>query len=483
MSSPYRRSLALLTAALLAGCAAIPKVAPQVEQVSASSLGLGAADVAQIAPDWWTALGDPQLDRIMADALAGNPTLEAAMARLRIAQAGIAAQRAGLLPQIGADISEQRQRLSEKALIPPPYAGSGQWIGTAQASLSWSLDLAGKQKAIVDQARASADAALFDLAAARVTLSGAVAETYANLTRADTEARIATEFIQSREASLKLAETRKASALASDFDIRAAQTLLAQARQRQVRAEGNRALMIHALAALAGRGADYHATIGAPMLRLDGVLPVPTVLPADLIARRADIMAARARVDASEAGRRAARAAFYPNVDIRAFLGASALGLGSLFTGGALAAGVGPAIHLPIFEGGRLKADYKAAVGQIDVAVADYNGLVIDAVKQAADALSAVDTSAADAHEQRAILADLQETVRLDGVRVRSGLGSRLDVLATGDRLLAARQDQANIDADGMIHRIQLLTALGGGFAPLPIQSSAPAALTQRSMR
>lgn len=469
-SSSFRLSIALLTATLMAGCAAVPDVKPEVVMATPPSLGLSAADIAAISPDWWTAFGDPQLDRIIADALAGNPSLDVAMARLRVAEAGISAQKAGLRPQIGADLSEQRQRLSEKTLVPPPYAGSGQWVGSAEASLSWSLDLAGKQKAIVDQARASADAARLDAAAARVALSGAVAETYVNLARADAEARIAADFVASREASLKLAETRKSSALASDFDIRAARTLLAEARQQQVRAEGNRALMTHALAALAGRGADYYETVGAPSLRLDSALPVPSALPLDLLGRRADILAARSRVDASEAGRRVARAAFYPDLDIRGFLGLSALGLDSLFTGGAVTAGVGPAVHLPIFEGGRLKADYMSAVGQIDVAVADYNGLVIEAVKQAADALSAIETNAADAREQRSIVADLQETVRLNDVRVRTGLGSRLDLLATGDRLLAARQDQANIDADGVIHRIQLLVALGGGFTPLPTQ-------------
>ena len=480
--TPFRLSLALLTAGLLAGCAAVPRVKPQVEQASAASLGLSAVDVAQVAPDWWAALGDPQLDRVMADALAGNPSLDAAMARLRIAQAGIAAQKAGVLPHVGIDISEQRTRLSEKYIIPPPYAGSTQWGGTAQANLSWSLDLAGKQKAMIDQARASSHAAWLDAAAARVALSGAVGETYVNLARADAEARIAAEFVQSREASLKLARVNKASNLASDFDIRAARTLLAQARQQQVRAEGNRALMIHALAALAGRGADYYAAIGAPTLKLDDALPVPAALPADLLGRRADIMAAKARIDASEAGRRAARAQFYPDIDIRAFAGTAALGLGNLFTSGAVQAGIGPAIHLPIFEGGKLKADYKAAVGGIDLAVADYNGLVTGAVKQAADALSAVETSATDARLQRAIVSDLQETVRLDGVRVRTGLGSRLDVLATGDRLLAARQAQVNIDADGVIHRMQLLVALGGGFSPLSTQSLAlsRAAQTQR---
>ena len=480
--TPFRATLALIAAGLLAGCAAVPHDPPLVHQSSAATLGLDRADVAQVAPDWWAALGDPQLDRIMAAALSGNPSLDAALARLRIAQAGITAQKAGLLPHIDYDASEQRQRLSARYIIPPPYAGADEWVGTEQASLSWSLDLAGRQKAMIDSARASADAARLDVAAARVALGGAVAEAYVNLARADAEARIAGEFVQSREASLHLAQTRKTSALASDFDISAAQTLLAEARQQQLRAQGNRALMIHALAALAGRGADYYATIGEPALNLANALPVPNALPADLLGRRADIVAARARIEASEAGRREAKARFYPDIDLRAFIGTSALGLGALFTGSALSAGVGPAVHLPIFEGGALNAGYRAAVGGVDVAVSNYNDVVTNAVKQAADALSSVQTSTADAEQQRAIVTNLRETERLDAVRVRTGLGSRLDILEAGDRLLAARQAQANIDADGAINRIRLLVALGGGFSPLSPQSLAlgGAAQTQR---
>jgi NodT family efflux transporter outer membrane factor (OMF) lipoprotein len=222
--------------------------------------------------------------------------------------------------------------------------------------------------------------------------------------------------------------------------------------------------MIHALAALAGKGADYYATIAPPALALDGALPLPTEIPADLLGRRPDILAAQARIDAANAGRRVARADFYPNVDLKAFIGGQALGLGALFTGGALAFGGGPAIHLPIFEGGRLKAGYKGATAQIDVAIAEYNDLVVQAVKQAADALSAIRTSQADAVQQGRALAALQDTVRLDTIRLRTGLGSRLDILASDDRLLQARQAQVNIAADGAVRRVQLLVALGGGF-------------------
>ncbi|CAN5119110.1 AdeC/AdeK/OprM family multidrug efflux complex outer membrane factor [soil metagenome] len=465
------------SALLLAGCASVPTLKPAGQPLAAADVGLHPGIDVQIAPDWWTAMGDPQLDRLMADALAGNPTLAQAQARLRQAQASLAVNRAGQLPQLGVDGEETRERFSEKYIIPPPYGGSTQWVGSTQANLSWALDLAGRQAALVDQARADVNAVALDGAAARVTIAGAVAQAYVDLIRADRQIAIAQDFRASREESVRLAQSRVRNQLASQFDIRAAETLLAEARQAQVRAEGDRALIVHALAALAGRGADYYAGIGAPTLTFDKVMPVPDALPADLLGRRPDLLAALARVDAANAGRRVARADFYPNVDLKAFLGVQAIGLGALFTGGALTYGGGPAIHLPLFEGGRLKAGYEGATAQVDLAIAQYNGLVLGAVREAADALSAIQTAQADAAEQKQVLASLNDTVRLDQTRLRTGLGSQLDTIASAERLLQAGQAQVNIAADGATRRIQLVVALGGGFDPL-ISKPSKAALS-----
>ena len=480
-STPLRRPalFAGLLAALLSGCAAVPKVQPQVASLSARSVGLGDAAATPLAGDWWKGFGDPQLDRIMADALAGNPTLDAATARLARARASIAANRAGLLPQISASAEEDRTRLSEKYVIPPPYGGTTRWVGTAQAQFDWSLDLAGRQKALVAQAGASADAAALDLAAARVTLSGAVAQAYVDLARASEQGRIADRFVASREEQLRLASARKRTDLGSDFDMRAAETLLAEARQAKIRADGARQLMVHALAALAGRGVDYQEGIADPALQLDTALPVPAALPADLLGRRPDILAARARIEGAEAGRRIAKADFYPDVDLKGLVGLQALGLGALFTGGAGTYGAGAAIHLPIFEGGRLQANYKGAIAGIDEAIADYNRLVVGAVRETADALSAIATNAADADQQRQVSTGLAETVRLDEVRLRTGLAARLDVLDAGDRLLAAQQRAIDLAADGAAARVRLLVAVGGSFDPIN-QQTASAATAQR---
>lgn len=471
---------ALLLAMLLAGCAAVPHDEPASVALEGGHLGLtdpgqaGNAGIAvPVATDWWRTMGDPQLDRIMTDALAGNPDLAQAQARIRLAEAQLAANRAGQLPQVGIDADEQRERLSEKYIIPPPYGGSTVWMGSAQANLSWSADLAGKQAAMVDQARASTSAAALDAAAARVSLTGAVAQAYLNLVRADRQIAIAREFRETREESLRLVRSRIANQLASTFDERSAQTLLGEARQAEIRAQGDRELLVHALAALAGRGADYYPTIVATSLALDSALPVPEAVPADLLGRRPDLLAGQVRIAAASAGRRVARADFFPNVNLKAFIGFQAIGLDSLFTGSALTYGGGPAIHVPIFEGGALRANYRGATAQIDTAVDAYNAQVLTAVREAADALSAIRTAEADAAEQRNVLASLSDTVRLDATRVRTGLGSRLDAIASGERLLQARQAQVNIDADAAVRRVQLLVALGGDFDPMGGQSAA----------
>lgn len=422
--------------------------------------------MAALAPDWWTALGDRQLDAIMAAALAGNPSLDAAMARLRAARAMLAESDAAAAPQVALDASLQRQRLSGRSTIPPPYAGSTLWIASAQAALDWNLDLFGRQVALIAQAGSSLRAAELDAAAARLALTASVAAAYVDLASAYALADVARDLVASREQSLRLANTRIRTGLASDFEARTGETLLAEARQALVRAEAGRALAVHALAALAGRGADFYAGVTCPSFDAARLAALPQALPADLLGRRPDLLAGQARIEAALAGRTAARADFYPNLDLRALIGLASVGIGNFFTPDARTYGAGPALHLPLFDGGRLRAQYAGAGARVDLAVADYDQAVLRAVREAADALTQVKASGDDLLEQRRILVGLEATIRLDRTRIRTGLGSQLDILETGTRVLAARQAEAGLVADAALRRIQLLTALGGGFTP-----------------
>jgi len=454
-----------LLAVALAGCAQIPHIQPQVTAIAPATLGLAQAE-APIAERWWDAFGDPQLDRLIDAGLADNPSLEAALARLRVAQATVSSEHAGLLPQVGIDAGVTHERFPDHYLIPPPFAGTNQNIATTQAGLSWDLDLFGRQRARVSAATAAVDAAGFDAAAARLAISTAIAQAYIGLARTDQQIVVARGFVATREQSLAYIRARKSSNLASDFDMRTAETLLAQARQAEVRAQQQHDVLIHALAALVGKGADFYGTITPPTLALGTTPVVPDVLPADLIGRRPDLLAGQARISEAEAGRKVARADFLPNVNLQAFTGLAAIGFGQFLTSGATTYGGGAAIHVPIFEGGRLTANYKAATGGLDIAVADYNTSVLGAVRETADALTLVRSADADLAQQNLVVAGLRDTVRLDQVRISSGLGSRLDAIDSGFRLLEAEQALIDLQADALAKRIQLIAALGGGFDP-----------------
>ncbi|WP_241127164.1 efflux transporter outer membrane subunit [Novosphingobium terrae] len=471
------RSLAALAGViLLAGCAAVPHDQPKLKVADAPAMGLTGPEAATIAPEWWTALDDPQLNRIMSDALAGSPTLEQAMARIDLAQSAIRYTKAGLLPQVSAQGSFTEERFSNRSIYPAPLGGSWNSMNNLEADLSWSLDLAGKQKALIGIARTFARGSALDVAAARVSLSGAVAQAYVNLARAEALTKLSVDFVQARQKQLDLTQARVNAKLASELDMAAARTLLAEAQQAQTRAEGQRLMAVYALAALAGRGADYYATIQPATLHFDSALPVPDALPIDLLARRADIASALTHVEMAQGGVKYSRAAFYPDVNIQAFIGTSALGLSHLLTGAAMTGGGGPAIHLPIFEGGALRASYRASVTGVDISIAQYNDAVVKAVKEAADALSTVATNKADLEEQGRVVAGLEQTQRLDQVRLRSGLGTRFDTLSSAQRLLTARQAQTGLAADGLSARVQLVVAMGGGFTPIPDTSAAPKA-------
>lgn len=455
-------SVALL---LLAGCA-VPHAPVAVTPVASDAIGLGSNTAPVIVDDWWTGLGDPQLDRIIADALAHSPDLDAAMARVRLARSLLAGSEAATRPQISGDASEQRQRLSSVYTIPPPYGGSTRWVGQAQLNLSWNLDFWGQQADRISQARDNAAAAALDYQAARLVLAGTIAQTYVELARAEQQTALAQSTVEQRAHGLALAHVRTQSRLSSTIDVRAAETLLAQAKRAALEAQGQRDTLIHALAGLAGQGAAYYDTIGPTRIALNAVLPLPTTLPADLLARRPDVLAAQARIAAAAAGRHVARKAFYPNVNLLGLVGLQALGIGNLFSSDAATYGAGAAIHLPIFEGGKLKADYQGATAHVDSAIADYNQTVLGAVRETADALTRTQMLGNALTQQQAATDGLAEVQRLNAVRVAAGLDSRLDLIGSDVRLLEAQQQSVNLKADKAVARIQLLIAVGGGFTP-----------------
>jgi NodT family efflux transporter outer membrane factor (OMF) lipoprotein len=197
---------------------------------------------------------------------------------------------------------------------------------------------------------------------------------------------------------------------------------------------------------------------------MENALPLPEHLPVDLLSRRPDILAAQMRIKAATFGREAAHADFYPNVDLTAALGFLAIGFENLFSSNALTAGVGPAIHLPIFDAGAIRAQYARATADLDAAVADYNGTVVNAVRQTADALTEVASLADQRTQQKLALDSAERAFDLARERYRLGLSGQIPMLTAEATLLDARRQMAALVSQATNQRVTLLLAVGGGF-------------------
>jgi NodT family efflux transporter outer membrane factor (OMF) lipoprotein len=472
---------AVLAAALtltVAGCISAKGNGPREVELQAAQVGLDGPASTAPAEDWWRTLGDPQLDRLVGEALAANPSLAAALSRVRAAWEQAAIAGAGDGARVDFDLSAYRQKVSGNYIYPPPYAGSTFWDGRVGFNLVWNLDFWGRHEALFEQARSSARAAEFDSAAATLALSGSISQTYVDLARATELARLGERAREQREDLLALTRERVRAGLDSAVELRTAEAGRAQADVEIEQARVAREISVHALAALAGRGADAYASIGVPALDLERTLPLPQSLPADLLAHRPDIAASKARVAAAQSGREAAHAAFYPNVNLIGFAGFTAVGLDVLPKGDSQTFTLGPAIHLPVLDAGRLRAEYRKSGADLDSAVAGYNETVLRAVREAADQVARVQSLDRQLADQERALAAAEQAHALARQRYGAGLTNFLTVLNAETQVLAARRQRVNLLADRAVAGIALVVALGGGFeergtAPLAVASAA----------
>ena len=460
-----RLTIPVAVALLLAGCVLPPKAEPQVARLDAWSLGLKGASPPPVASAWWRSFGDPQLDRLVEQSLRSAPTLASAMARIREAQARVQVAQAGSRPGVTFDAQEQRLRFPEKSYFPPPFGGHTYWQGQIAANLSWDLDFFGRQAALIEQSRQTRNAAVLDAESARLAVAGVLAQSYLQLDRAYRLLDIAQRTEEQRQEILNVTRARVEAGLAPRPELRQAEAALPQARVARLQAQAEAELAVHRIAALVGLGVDSYKQFARPHLQLDAALPLPQDLPADLLGRRPDVLAARARVEAAVAGRSAAKAAFYPDINLSALAGFSAIGLGNLFDWGDRTYGAGPAIHLPLFDSQRLKAGYRGATAELDAAIASYNDTVLQAVRQSADQLSLIASLRSQLAEQQAQLSASEDAYRLTEERYRAGLSGYLPVLTTETQVLAARQSQADAIAAYATARVTLLLALGGSFS------------------
>lgn len=459
---------ALVIALLVAGCASSRGLAPEGGPLDADSLQsqrslVGASDAGFPTQDWWTTLGDAQLNALIDEALRGTPSLEAADARVRqaVAQAGLAD--AARKPTLGATAQYSGIEIP-RSVAPEPFGGSYQGIGLVGLSFKYTFDLWGGEKARWQSAVGQARAAEVDAQAARLTLSSSIARTYVALAQAFAANDVAKADHERATQLLDLGRQRVAAGLDNQLQIHNAEAAVASAEQQTQASEHEVEITRNALAALLGKGPDRGRDIARPAVLNAPTPAVPAVLPSELLGHRPDVVAARWRVEASRHGIDASKAAFYPTINLSALAGLAAGSLGDLFSSDALLLQGGPAISLPIFDGGRLRNQLMKSDADYDLAVATYNQSLVGALREVADALHtarSLDGQIISATQARDAA---QSAWEIATARYRAGLGTQLDVLAAQRPLLDLDRQLTVLRAQRLAASIDLDRALGGGL-------------------
>lgn len=465
------RAAILVSAMGVAACASLPLPRERLSQIK--SADTYASEQSFAAPagqwpteSWWVVYGDSQLDALMAEALADSPSIAVANARLRRAQAVAEIAGAARQPQLSANTSASQQKQSYNYLTPPALTEKG-WneYGRATLDFSWELDFWGKNRAALAAATSEAEAARAEASQARLALAASIASSYAELARQHAAFDTAQAALEIRAKTVDLLRSRLDNGLETLGGLRQAEARRAAAEADVLSIAEQLALQRNRIAALLGAGPDRGLSIVRPSVILSKQFALPQQLPLQLLGRRPDVMAARMRAEAAAKRIDQARASFYPNVNLTAFVGVQSLGLDMLTKDGSSIGAVGPAISLPIFTGGRLRGQLHSAGAEHAESVANYDRAVVQALQEVADA--AVSQKALDAQIAKADAAveAARDAWRIQSNRYEGGLSTYLDVLAAEDYLLSNTRLQSDLHSRSFALDVALVRALGGGYS------------------
>ncbi|MCX8520338.1 MAG: efflux transporter outer membrane subunit [Rhodoferax sp.] len=463
-------TLAMTTLAGLAACANFSGIEPSARPMDAATLGLKNLDASKdsdhVSTDsnWWQRFGDAQLNALVDKALQDNPALKTALARQARTQAASQGVQSADGIQVQGQLDLTHQLFSANSIYPPPYGGNVWDNGTLQASASWELDFFGKNRAALDATLGQMRVAQAETRAARGLLAANVTRSYFQLLRLEAQLALAQYTLAQRTHIQQLVRERLDAGLDTQLELQQASSALPDARyQMEVLAE-QKALTLNTLAALTAQPvAALHLSIPA-LDQINGA-SVADAMPLDLLGRRSDIAAARWRVEAALQDVAAAKAQFYPNINLVAFAGLSSIGFDKLLNSKSEQWGIGPALRLPIFDSGRLRANLRGKTADLDAAIESYNAQLLDAVHEVADRITSAKAVRRQQVEQSAAQSAAETAYSIALQRYQAGLGNYLNVLSAEAPLLLQRRQSVELAARALDTQVQILHAVGGDIA------------------
>ena len=418
------------------------------------------------ADSWWKTYGDAQLNELIDEALANSPTLAVADARLRRAQAVAQVAHSSLAPQVSASASATEQKQSYNYVTPRDFTPQGwQDYGRASLDISWEIDFWGRNRSALAAATSDANAARADAAQARLALSTALASAYAELAREHAAYDTETAALNVRIQTADLFRRRFDNGLETLGSVRQVEARRASAEAELLALGEQLALQRNRIAALMGAGPDRGLVIARPTVNLTQSFALPSNLAAELIGRRPDVDAARMRAEGASRRIDQAKAAYYPNVNLAAFIGVQSLGVDALTREGSSIGSAGPAISLPIFNAGRLRGQLHGAEADYAEAVANYDRTVAQALQDVADAATSQKALAGQITRTTEAVDAAREAWRVQNNRYSGGLATYIEVLTAEDYLLSNLRTQSDLQSRAFTIDVALVRALGGGYS------------------
>lgn len=459
---PAAHFVLLLLGSTLAGCSFAPEHVRPAQPVSAVYPVQTATSGSIGRIGWRDFFREPQLQALIADALANNRDIQIAAGRVEEARAAFRIEGSALYPQLGAVATGSRGRTPADLSITGRSETGNQIY--SQLSAGWEIDFWGRLRNLRESARQQYLASEEARRAVATSLVAQVANAYLLEREYEERSALARDTIQTREEALRILRRRYEVGSGSKLEMTQAQTLLAQAQTALQALEQDRDINRNALALLVGHPVDI--TPGA--LRLSetgGDRALPAGLPSDLLDNRPDIIAAEHRLRAANADIGAARAAFFPNVTLTGAFGTASTELEGLFKSGSSAWSFTPTLSLPIFNGGRNAANLDLSKARRNIAVAEYERTVQEAFRDVADALVRRRQLAAQIATMQDMLAALIERARLADLRFENGRSAYLEVLDAQRDLFDTQQTLVQLRRGYFASGIALYAALGGGFS------------------
>ncbi|MGE4466073.1 efflux transporter outer membrane subunit [Sphaerochaeta sp.] len=412
---------------------------------------------------WWEKLNDPQLNELVEDALAGNPSLSEAQARIRQAQAAAGIADSANSVQVNGDAASTYQRFPRHETYPSQHAGRKDTVNRLQITAGYDFDLWGKNKADYEAALGGVRIAEVDGEAAKLTLVSALVLDYVRLDSAYRNEDLKKEMLDRYAQIIDLQKKRYDAGLDSQQNINVTESAMHSVSADIKKLQEEQTLLKISLGTMTGIGTERGLKLNRPALGEYASACLPEDLPAELIGRRPDIAAQKWRIEAMQQRIKSAKTEFYPNVNLNAFAGFRSIGLENLLRTGSGTFGIGPAVSLPIFNGGALRSGLAMKNAQYDEAVERYNTLILNAVQEVADLAVSGRENMKQLEDRQNAVGSLINAKKLSDLNYKSGIASALPALNTEIDILNAKSAVIALKSRQTEIAVSMTRALGGG--------------------